>query len=89
MDSSEGIVAQVRQFMLKTFPLARKRALADDDSLLESGIVDSMGVLEIVSFLEDEFHITPTDEEMLSDNFESVCTISNYIEQKMECNSTS
>ena len=50
-------------FVIQKFPLARKRQLGIDDPLLESGIVDSLGVLEVVSFSETEFGVQMADEE--------------------------
>ena len=46
--SGNHLNAQIRQFLLKKFPLARKRQLTDYDALLESGILDSQGVLDLV-----------------------------------------
>lgn len=72
----------VREFILNTFPLARRNDLSDEDSLLEGGIVDSMGLLEIVEFLETELEIVLTDEEILADNFESIDRISEFIRNR-------
>ena len=57
-------------------------AFADDASLLDAGIVDSTGVLEVISFLETEFQITVADEEMLPDNLDSVARIVAFVERK-------
>lgn len=73
---------QVREFIFSKFPLARKKELKDNDSLLTSGIVDSMGVLEIVTFLETDMSLELTDEEVLADNFNSIDTIAALIDSK-------
>lgn len=52
------------------------------DPLLESGVVDSMGILEIVTFIESDFSIQLTDEEVLADTFQSIETISELIATK-------
>lgn len=63
---------KLREFILKQFPLARKRQIRDSDALLESGIVDSMGVLQVVTFIEKEFSIQIADDDLLPDNFQTI-----------------
>ena len=53
--------------------------LADDTSLLESGILDSLSLLRLVVFLEERFGITVGDAELLPENFASVTAICSYI----------
>ena len=55
MNGADGIDARILAFVLERFPFARQRKVAPEDSLLESGIVDSLGVLELVDFLETTF----------------------------------
>ncbi|MFW6116010.1 MAG: acyl carrier protein [Chloroflexota bacterium] len=55
---------------------------ADSASFLEEGIVDSMGIMELVMFVEDNFHITVEDEELIPDNFDSVSRLAAYIRAK-------
>ena len=69
---------RIHDWVMATFPLARKRQLANDDSLLESGIVDSLGTLEVVQYLEREFGIHVEDDEMLADHFDSVDAIAEF-----------
>jgi acyl carrier protein len=56
--------------------------LSDDESLLDRGIIDSTGVLEVVGFIEAEFGITVLDEEMLPDNLDSIARIAAYVRRK-------
>ncbi len=56
--------------------------LADKDSLLDKGIVDSTGVLELVGFLEETFEIQIEDEELIPDNLDSVDKIAAYVNKK-------
>lgn len=53
--------------------------LPDDVSLLDRGIIDSTGVLEIVLFLEEEFGIKVKDADMLPENFDSVGSIARFV----------
>jgi acyl carrier protein len=51
----------------------------DSASFLEEGIVDSMGIMELVMFVEENFDVTVEDEELVPDNFDSVSKLAAYI----------
>jgi acyl carrier protein len=55
---------------------------ADNASFLEEGIVDSMGIMELVMFVEETFGITVEDEELVPDNFDSVSKLAAYIRRR-------
>jgi acyl carrier protein len=78
----ESTLTSLREFVLKQFPAARKFELGEDDSLLERGIIDSMGVLEIVNYIETEFDVLFSDDELLSDHFRSIRAMAEFIHQK-------
>jgi len=52
---------------------------SDDASFLEEGIVDSMGIMELVMFVEENFGVTVDDEDLTPDNFDSVDRVAAYI----------
>lgn len=79
---AETIPGRIRHFILTTFPLARQRAVGDEDPLLRTGILDSLGILEVVSFLETEFGITVADEELVPESFESIATMARFVDRK-------
>ena len=54
----------------------------DDASFLEEGIVDSMGIMELVMFVEENFGITVDDDDLVPDNFDSVSRLAAYVTQK-------
>ena len=54
----------------------------DDASFLENGIIDSMNVMELIMFVEEEFGVEVADEEIVPDNFDSVGKIAAYIRYK-------
>jgi acyl carrier protein len=56
--------------------------LSSEDSLLERGIIDSTGVLEVIMFLEEEFGVTVDDDEMLPENLDSVTRLVSFVERK-------
>ncbi len=80
----EDIKMKIRDFILSN--LAERKGVAsieDDDSLLETGIVDSLGIFLIVTFLEENFHVTVADEEITPDNFRTLGVISEMVEIKL------
>ncbi len=73
---------QSREFILEKFPLARKQNLNSADALLESGILDSHGVLDLVSFIEERFSITVADDELNGDNFQTIDLLTAFVKRK-------
>lgn len=77
-----SIPSQVRGYILENLMFSGNPAdLADDESLLDRGIVDSTGVLEIVLFLETTFGVKVMDSQMLPENFDSVDAIVRFVER--------
>lgn len=56
----------------------------DEASFLEEGIVDSVGVMELVAFVEERFKITVLDEDIVPDNFDSVSRLAAYVERSLK-----
>jgi acyl carrier protein len=73
---------RIREFVLMKFPLARKREIKDADPLIEAGIIDSMGVQDLVGFLEHEFGVEVSDEELLPENFHSIEQLAAFVSTK-------
>ncbi len=82
MSDVNGIHPSIRVFILKKFPAARKRALTDELPLLESGVIDSLGVLDVVGFLEQTFGIKIDDEELTPDNFGNIKCMVSFVQEK-------
>jgi acyl carrier protein len=82
MVKDSAAAEKVRGFVLEKFPQAKKQGLRDTDKLLESGLIDSLGILDVVAFLEGEFHVHVTDDELLPENFQSVEAIVEFVERK-------
>ena len=74
---------KVRAFIKENFLFGNDDAFKDDTSFLNEGIVDSTGILELVSFLEEEFSITVEDEDLLPENLDSVNNVVAYLEKKI------
>ena len=76
---------EVRGFIVENFLFGQvDNGLQDSDSLLERGIIDSTGVLEIVSFLEENYEIQVEDEELIPENLDSITNVIDYISKKRD-----
>jgi acyl carrier protein len=82
MDARSTTVDAVRAFVWEQFPLARQKQASDHDSLIESGVVDSLGVLEIVTFLESTYGLVLTDADVVSENFISIAAIASFADSR-------
>ncbi len=80
---SPTIREQIRQFIAHNFMFADNvDGLADDASLLEEGIVDSTGVLELVGFIEETFDLHVEDDEIVPDHLDSVDRLAEFVRRK-------
>jgi acyl carrier protein len=78
-----SIEEKLREYILESFLFSDDQSLlSNKDSFLEKGILDSTGVLEIISFLEDEYDIVVDDEDMTPENLDSIESIVAYINKK-------
>jgi len=73
----------IRQFIIENFLFEEDENLQEDTSFLESGIIDSTGILELVTFLEETFDITVEDEELIPENLDSIGNVAKYLQTKM------
>jgi acyl carrier protein len=74
--------AQIRTFVLSNFYVADASSVTDATSLLQEGIVDSTGVLEVISFLEMTYGISVEDSEMVPENLDSIDSIAGFVQGK-------
>lgn len=81
---SDTIEQQIKGFVVSNFLYGQDgQSLANDQSFLENGIIDSTGVLELVAFLEQRFGIAVADRELLPENLDSVQNASAFISRKL------
>ena len=73
---------QVRDFVTSNFYVADPKSLEDRTSLLDQGIIDSTGVLEVIMFIESTFGVTVEDAEMLPENLDSIDNIAAFVARK-------
>jgi acyl carrier protein len=79
-----GVVSKIMEFIQQRFPRARQTKLSADHSLLDNSIIDSMGILELVNFIESEFGITVDGEDLLPENFQTVRVLAAFVEMKLQ-----
>ena len=77
------IEERIREFILKNLYYAEDKAIADEDSFLETGVVDSMGVMELVAFVQAEFGVEVAQREIVVENFDSVRKLANFVRKKL------
>jgi len=80
--------SKVRKFIIENFLFGEGDMLTDETSFLESGIIDSTGILELIFFLEETFGMKIEDEELIPENMDSLKKISRFIEHKLGSNLT-
>ncbi len=73
----------VRNFIIENFLFEEDKNLKEDTSFLENGIIDSTGILELVTFLEETFEIEVEDEELIPENLDSISNVVQYIQTKL------
>jgi acyl carrier protein len=81
MHDNKIVSAEVREFITQRFPHVKKHLKQDSDPLLDSGYIDSLGILEVVDFIESKYGILLSDEDMVLENFESIAAISIFIQK--------
>jgi len=75
-------VQQIRAFIVENFLLGKDSGFDNSESLLESGIIDSTGIMLVVAFLEERFGIAIADDDLVADNLDSVDCIARFVERK-------
>lgn len=73
---------QIRDFVTSNFYVADPASLEDRTSLLDQGVIDSTGVLEVIMFIESTFGVTVEDSEMLPENLDSIERIAAFVARK-------
>ena len=78
-----GVETDIRKFLSEAFFLGDDPSqLPSSSSLIESGIIDSTGVLELVGFLEEQYDIRINDDELVPENLDSVDNIVRFVDRK-------
>jgi len=77
------LIGEIKLFVRSNYLLDSEYALEDSQNLIASGIVDSTGILELITYLEEKYRIQFQDEELTAENFQSIERISRVVLEKM------
>ena len=77
------LTTKIRDYVIENFLFGDAEPLSDDTmSLLDNGIIDSTGVMELVAFLEGDFGLAISDEELVPENLDSVANLVGFVTRK-------
>lgn len=79
-----AVKEKVLAYITDNFLMGLKTEIKDDSSLLDLGIIDSTGVIELIAFLEETFGIHVEDDEITPDNLDSLRRIERYVRAKSD-----
>lgn len=79
-----NVAARIRNYIVEQFLFGNDQGLTPSLSLLESGMIDSTGVLELVMFLEESFGIKVRDEDLVPENLDSIDRIDRFVSRKLK-----
>jgi acyl carrier protein len=83
MSNTKSIEQDVREFLRDNFPLSADGVVLErEDSLIEVGVIDSTGVLELIGFIEERYEVEIADEEVLPENLDSIANITRFVGEK-------
>jgi acyl carrier protein len=85
IEQSASTKDQIREFILRDLASAKGvSSFSDSESLMESGVIDSLGIFRLVAFLEETFRVRVGDEEITHENLKSVDSIDQLVQSKMK-----
>ena len=79
----ETVEKALRKFVVDNFLFGEEGDLSNEDSFLEKGIVDSTGIMELVSHLESAFKINVENRELIPDNLDSIARVAAFVKKKL------
>ena len=80
---TERFESAVREFIAENFLFRADADISNNQSLLDTGVIDSTGVLELIAFLETTYGITVADDEIVPENLDSVDNMTKYLAAKL------
>jgi acyl carrier protein len=84
METSGSIKDPIREYIQECAKYTGVTGLADDASLIETGVLDSLQLVRVVSFLEETFGVTIADEEIIPKNFESIDGMERFVISRLD-----
>ncbi len=83
METLDDVKEPVRAFVLEYAAGRGVTEVKDDESLLQTNVIDSLGVFRLIAVLEDTFSITIEESDMVPENFQSLNDIANFVTGKL------
>ena len=80
----QGIERELRTYILENYFLDQDKDLSNADSFMRLGVIDSTGVLELVSYLEERYGIEVAAEELIPENLDSVDNLARFVQCKLD-----
>jgi acyl carrier protein len=77
-----GIREQVVSLLHANFPSISQMGLEDDESFLEHGVIDSIGIMELVALLNRDFNINISNDELIPENLDSIASVCAFLHRK-------
>ena len=75
---------QLRDYIVENFLFGdTETEFTDNDSFMEKGIIDSTGILEVITYIEENYEIKIEDDELIPENLDSISNIVNFIDRKL------
>jgi acyl carrier protein len=85
IEQSASVKDQIREFIQRDLASAKGiSTFSDSESLMDSGVIDSLGIFRLVAFLEEAFRVRIGDEEITHDNLKSVDSIEQMVVSKLK-----
>jgi acyl carrier protein len=75
---------RIKEFIAGELMFEDKTAALTEDTPLLGGVIDSLGLMQLISFIEEEFDVAIDDAEVTTDNFRTVADIEHLVAQKVE-----
>lgn len=75
---------EIKAFVYERFPAAKSQHLSDKDSILDTGVVDSLGIFEIVNYLVETHGIDIDEDDLVPENFDSIAAIVQFADRKKQ-----
>ena len=76
----KSVLKEVREYIVENFLIDEgEETIGDEDSFLESGLIDSTGILEVITYLEEHYGIKVADDEMTPENLDSLANVATFV----------
>jgi acyl carrier protein len=76
-------INELKEFVINNFMFGKGDSLKNDTDFFDTGIIDSTGTLELVSFIEENYNISVLDNELIKENLSSLIKVNEYIKKKL------